>query len=789
MFREITERYRLEKILKSARTGTVLRATDTQSGRTVAIKLIPIESPPGLSAGAIQAFERLAGALAALRHPGLPAALDSGFAPDGSAFRVMELLEGRGFETLAGAPVRRVLPLLAQAVGGLEALAGQGLPHFNLSVENLFVAAGPAGEQIKILGFGSAIFRGPGPEEAKVRAPELAQPLPGGRPDSRADLYSWARIACQALGATVAGPEAEPAVQLPLSLSFDLENAEALRQMLERCLRLHPAERPSHQAIRYALQMAFDGAEPSLWQPTLAEPPLPAATPPPLPVPPPDEPTQEMEIPPSILEPAAPEPGETEEMLSVINDEVLDALAPPPSPPAPAAPEPAPAPAAGRILPFFRSSKPAAAPVAPGEAAPGLPEGGALRRSVLLGAVAALFLLAGAAVFWLLLREPGGGTGAQALPPAATPAPQKPAAERLEAARLHLLQGEDDQARELLRSLTPADQASLSPAACRQLQYLEETLTLATRERLPRDLATGLETGNLARLRSVVEAIADQPELAGELPPEALPELAKARQVVDLYSQAEAEAASGRHVEVLQRFAAMRGLVPAVIDSLELRKKAASELEAEAEALVRAGRYPEALAKLETVRSTWPDRLGLADRIGAYRAYERDEKEQMDLLAKLPTVERRRKPHEALEMLAEIRPTPHLESRFAEARQRLESQLARLDQQPPLVVLRDGYDLQYSRGMVANLSFRVTDDYEVRDVKVMARPEGGRMRELPLEKDSFRYSVEIAPSLHQNGTVELYVTATDASGHVGSLGSREKPLKLTREEGFRRIVQ
>jgi hypothetical protein len=259
--------------------------------------------------------------------------------------------------------------------------------------------------------------------------------------------------------------------------------------------------------------------------------------------------------------------------------------------------------------------------------------------------------------------------------------------------------------------------------------------------------------------------------------------------VVDLYSQAEAEAASGRHVEVLQRFAAMRGLVPAVIDSLELRKKAASELEAEAEALVRAGRYPEALAKLETVRSTWPDRLGLADRIGAYRAYERDEKEQMDLLAKLPTVERRRKPHEALEMLAEIRPTPHLESRFAEARQRLESQLARLDQQPPLVVLRDGYDLQYSRGMVANLSFRVTDDYEVRDVKVMARPEGGRMRELPLEKDSFRYSVEIAPSLHQNGTVELYVTATDASGHVGSLGSREKPLKLTREEGFRRIVQ
>ncbi|HVS00818.1 MAG TPA: hypothetical protein VMW27_29635 [Thermoanaerobaculia bacterium] len=785
MYREITERYRLEKILKSTRSGTVLRATDTQSGRTVAIKLIPIENPPGLSAGATQAFERLAGALASLRHPGLPAALDSGFAPDGSAFLVMELLEGRGFETLAGAPVHRLLPLLAQAVGGLESLAGQSLPHFNLSAENLFVTAGPAGEQIKILGFGSALFRRPGPEEAKLRAPEMTQPLPGGRPDSRADLYSLARIACQMIGATVAGTPEEPTVQMPLPLSFELDNAEALRQTLERCLRLHPAERPSHQAIRYAFQLALQGADPSIWHPTLAEPPLPQVTPP-APVTP-DEPT--LVVPPAEREPPPPEtPEEPGEMLSVVDDDVLDALAPPPPPPGTPQAATAVAAPAGRVLPFLGRSKPAV-PTATGEMA-AQAAAGTLRRSVLLGAAAGLFLLAAAAVLWLLLREPAGGPAAPSPAQAATPAPEKPPAERLEAARFHLLQGEDGQARALLRSLTPADQATLSPADCRTLQYLQETLALATREQLPEDLATGLETGNLSRLRNVVEAIADEPELAGELPPEATAKLAKARQVVDLYSQAEAEETAGRHVEVLQHFAAMRSLIPEVIDPLELRKKAASALEAEAEAQARGGRYPEALATLETVRSTWPDRLGLADRLQSYRQYQRDEQEQVALLAKLPTVERRRKPHEALEMLDDVRPTPHLESRFAEARQRLETQLAKLDQQPPLVVLRDGYYLQYSRGTVANLSFRVTDDYMVRNVKMMARPEGGKMRELPLEESGgFAYTVEITPDLHRNGTVELYVTATDVSGHVGSLGSREKPLQLTRQQGFERIVQ
>ncbi len=105
-------------------------------------------------------------------------------------------------------------------------------------------------------------------------------------------------------------------------------------------------------------------------------------------------------------------------------------------------------------------------------------------------------------------------------------------------------------------------------------------------------------------------------------------------------------------------------------------------------------------------------------------------------------------------------------------------------------MLRDGYLLDYSRGTVVELSFRATDDYEVRGVKVLARPEGGKFRELPIEKArAGYYTVTVDPGFHQNGTVDLYAVATDLSGHEGTLGSRDKPLQLKRKQGFERLIR
>ena len=74
----------------------------------------------------------------------------------------------------------------------------------------------------------------------------------------------------------------------------------------------------------------------------------------------------------------------------------------------------------------------------------------------------------------------------------------------------------------------------------------------------------------------------------------------------------------------------------------------------------------------------------------------------------------------------------------------------------------------------------------------MARPEGGKYREIPLDKTQIRagyYKAEIQPGFHQNGTVDFYVVATDLSGHETDLGSRDQPMQLKRKQGFERILR
>ncbi|MFP5286836.1 MAG: hypothetical protein ACLGI9_13935, partial [Thermoanaerobaculia bacterium] len=251
---------------------------------------------------------------------------------------------------------------------------------------------------------------------------------------------------------------------------------------------------------------------------------------------------------------------------------------------------------------------------------------------------------------------------------------------------------------------------------------------------------------------------------------------------VEVHRLIEADAAERRHDAVLRRFAELEALAPGIDDPLDLKARSAQALEAEAEALAVQARYDEALAKLSPIEAAWSTREGLAARAAAYRKSKDAEPKQAALLASIPAWERRRKPHEALDLLNGVEPTPHLRARIEEARKRLQAQLAQLDKAPPQIALRDGYSLEYSRGAVAELSFRITDDYEVRSVKLMARAPGGKMREYPLEitRTTSLYTAEIPSSFHQNGTVELYVVAKDVSGNEGYFGTPDQPKKLTR---------
>lgn len=852
-FRELTDRYQLQKILRSTRFGTILRGTDLQSGQTIAAKMITAGPAPGLAAGAPD-FERLAALLAGLRHPNLPVVLDSGFTSDGSAFFVFELLEGKTLDLLSGLPPARILKIIGQALSGVEVLAAKGGAHLNLSPDNLFLAATPAGEQVKLLGLGTAIFRprgaaavsGIAAENARFLAPEMtagAAGVMGGLADWRADLYSLALTACSALGATV-GLGNSPLVQMPLSVSFELESDEALRQVLERCLRQQPAERATPREFREALLQALGGpaglqapvrpaaaAPAPAPQPAAASdgglhfgeaPPMPAMAPAlpfpavtaaPLPSPPPllsvtppaslpaaPEALGPVDLPGTVLPPGAlppidmtpldSAPSPEGDVLGSVDDEVLNALLSVPPPP-PRAPQPGAGGSGAKVVPFLKR-KPAAGPSASGAAgaagqpAPARPAAW-YRQPVVLGAVAGVAVLALIAAIagavWYV-RHP---KVAEAPPPPvstfhAKVFTQAPVAQVAEAA-MSLAQGDDLKARRILRALPFGEKGLLPPAGCRQLDAVEEALARIALERLPADLENGLKSGDLEVLRTAVEAGGGQ--TAG-VAPEIQASFSRAKEIVDLYAQALAASAQGNRAQALERFADLHSRLPKMSDPEDLRGKAAAALEAEADGLVKEAKYDDAFARLEPVQRTWPDRPGLKDRVAKIRADQQNESRQEALLAALPNAERHRKPADALESLSGVEPTPHLAPRFAEARKRLQDQLAQLDKDPPQLVLRDGFNLDYARGTVIELSFRATDDYEVKSVKLMARPQGGKMRELPLQKTrTGYYTVEIPAAFHQNETVELYVVATDNSGHETPLGSRDKPLQIKRRQGFK----
>lgn len=152
-------KYRLEGILGEGGMGVVYRATNTATGRLVAIKVLrqPLVHDPS----AYPRFEREARAAATLRHPNVIDVLDLGTSEDGAAFMVLELLEGESLGDLLdrAAPLspEQTLRILLPVVDVLVQAHAQGFAHRDLKPENIFLARGPDGSVTpKLLDFGLA---------------------------------------------------------------------------------------------------------------------------------------------------------------------------------------------------------------------------------------------------------------------------------------------------------------------------------------------------------------------------------------------------------------------------------------------------------------------------------------------------------------------------------------------------------------------------------------------------------------------------------------------------------
>lgn len=208
----ILNRYRLTNLIGQGGMGAVFKAQDQTLKRFVAIKIIRAEHLSDLSMRS--RLEREAHILAQLNHPAVINLYDYGELPDGSAFLIMELLEGCDLAYVLntqgpGTPsqVARVLEQAAEALAKAHAF---GIIHRDIKPANFFLVPLPSGFQTKVLDFGlakpigehsSLTLSGMLVGTPKYMSPEQIRHHPL---DERSDLFSLACVAYELLAGAAA---------------------------------------------------------------------------------------------------------------------------------------------------------------------------------------------------------------------------------------------------------------------------------------------------------------------------------------------------------------------------------------------------------------------------------------------------------------------------------------------------------------------------------------------------------------------------------------------------------
>ena len=196
--------YQIVRKLGKGGMGVVYLGQHTLLGRRAAIKVLL----PELSArpDIVNRFFNEARAVTSINDPGLVQVFDFGYHSDGSAFIVMEYLDGEPLDCrlarLGTLPVTEALRLCRQIASSLAAAHAQHIIHRDLKPENIFLVHDgevASGERSKILDFGIAKLSDEHSGKAKTHtgmlmgtpmymSPEQCRGLAG--IDHRSDIYA-----------------------------------------------------------------------------------------------------------------------------------------------------------------------------------------------------------------------------------------------------------------------------------------------------------------------------------------------------------------------------------------------------------------------------------------------------------------------------------------------------------------------------------------------------------------------------------------------------------------------
>jgi serine/threonine-protein kinase len=249
-------RYRLLNVLGSGGMAVVWRARDEVLERSVAVKVLSgrYANDPR-SRSQIRDEARAAAALSP--HPNIAQVYDYGESNDGGdllPYVVMELVNGPTLQELVvAAPLspRMVFRVCGDVASALAAAHADGLVHRDIKPANVMVTPG----NVKVVDFGLAATAGAGePEDVLLGTPAYLAPerLTGDAVEPATDVYSLGVLLYHLLSNE--SPWTVESTTQMLSAHIYVEPTplpqlpgvpEAVTDLVGRCLRKDPAERPT----------------------------------------------------------------------------------------------------------------------------------------------------------------------------------------------------------------------------------------------------------------------------------------------------------------------------------------------------------------------------------------------------------------------------------------------------------------------------------------------------------------------------------------------------------------
>jgi serine/threonine protein kinase len=204
----------LEAAIADGAMGRVYRARHATTEERVAVKILHAEVVD--EPVAVERFKREYETAFGFEHPHVVQVRGFGETPDGSYFMTMEYLDGEPLAAVLARegrlPPERALRIVCQMASALEHAHSFGVIHRDLKPANVFLTESEAGDEVKLLDFGSVKLQlEMGPKltaygmtvgSPSYMSPEQAEGK--GDLDHRADVFALAAVAYELLTGAVA---------------------------------------------------------------------------------------------------------------------------------------------------------------------------------------------------------------------------------------------------------------------------------------------------------------------------------------------------------------------------------------------------------------------------------------------------------------------------------------------------------------------------------------------------------------------------------------------------------